>query len=62
MPVRDLAEAIGEIPGVDLHASKGKTGGFNITMRGLTNYTLVLVDGKKVSTTSNNDLGPNGFG
>ncbi|EPC1868923.1 TonB-dependent receptor plug domain-containing protein, partial [Campylobacter coli] len=46
-PYRDVAEAIADIPGVDLYASKGKTGSYNITMRGITGYTLVLIDGRR---------------
>lgn len=56
---RDVAEAIADIPGVDLFASKGKTGTYNITMRGITGYTLILVDGRRQSVGG--DIGPNGF-
>lgn len=56
---RDVAEAISDIPGVDLFASKGKTGTYNITMRGITGYTLILVDGRRQSVGG--DIGPNGF-
>lgn len=59
-PYRDVAEAISDIPGVDLYASKGKSGAYNITMRGITGYTLVLVDGRRQGISG--DIGPNGFG
>ena len=59
-PYRDVAEAISDIPGVDLYASKGKSGSYNITMRGITGYTLVLVDGRRQGIGG--EIGPNGFG
>ncbi|EGN8966529.1 TonB-dependent siderophore receptor [Campylobacter jejuni] len=58
-PYRDVAEAIADIPGVDLYASKGKTGSYNITMRGITGYTLVLIDGRRQGIGG--EVGPNGF-
>ena len=59
-PYRDVAEAISDIPGVDLYASKGKSGSYNITMRGITGSTLVLVDGRRQGIGG--EIGPNGFG
>lgn len=59
-PYRDIAEVISDIPGVDLWASKGKTGSFEITMRGITGYTLVLIDGRRQKIGG--EIGPNGFG
>ncbi|AJC92037.1 ferric enterobactin uptake receptor [Campylobacter subantarcticus LMG 24377] len=58
-PYRDVAEVIADIPGVDLFASKGKTGSYNITMRGITGYTLVLIDGRRQGIGG--EVGPNGF-
>ncbi len=58
-PYRDIAEVISDIPGVDLYASKGKTGAYNITMRGITGYTLVLINGRRQSVGG--EIGPNGF-
>ncbi|MWV71074.1 TonB-dependent receptor [Helicobacter saguini] len=48
-PHRDLAEALVDIPGIDLQGDKqGKTGGLNINIRGLEGkYTLILIDGKR---------------
>ncbi|ALV25304.1 ferric enterobactin uptake receptor [Campylobacter iguaniorum] len=59
-PYRDVAEAISDVPGVDLFASKGKTGTYNITMRGITGYTLILIDGRRQGVGG--EIGPNGFG
>lgn len=58
-PYRDVAEAISDVPGVDLYASKGKTGTYNINMRGLTGYTLILIDGRRQGVGG--EIGPNGF-
>ncbi len=59
--VNNLAEAIAEIEGVDVGASAGKTGGLNISIRGMpSDYTLVLVDGRRQNTAGN--VTPNGFG
>jgi len=58
-PYRDVAEIIADIPGVDLYASKGKTGSYNITMRGITGYTLILIDGRRQGIGG--EIGPNGF-
>lgn len=49
-PHRDLAEAISGIPGVDVNTGLGKTGGLNISIRGMpANYTLILIDGKRTN-------------
>lgn len=58
-PYRDVAEAISDVPGVDLYASKGKTGTYNVTMRGITGYTLILIDGRRQGVGG--EIGPNGF-
>jgi len=59
--VNNLAEAIAEIEGVDIGASAGKTGGLNISIRGMpSDYTLILVDGRRQNTAGN--VTPNGFG
>lgn len=57
-PVQDIAEAISDIPGVNI--TKGKTGTYDFTIRGFgTGYTLVLVDGKRQNTV--NGFHENGF-
>nr|QGT50171.1 ferric enterobactin uptake receptor [uncultured Helicobacter sp.] len=59
-PIRDLAEALANVPGVSTDASVGKTGGYGISIRGLASgYTLILVDGKRINADSS--LFPNGF-
>ncbi|MBO7154543.1 MAG: TonB-dependent receptor plug domain-containing protein, partial [Campylobacter sp.] len=60
-PYRDIAEAISDIPGVDI-GTPGKTGANNITIRGLSSkngHVLVLVDGRRQGISG--DIGPNGF-
>ena len=60
-PVRDLGEAIANVPGVSIDTGVTKTGGYGISIRGMgTSYTLILVDGKRVNGDSS--LFPNGFG
>ena len=57
-PVQDIADAISDIPGVNI--TKGKTGTYDFTIRGFgTGYTLVLVDGKRQNTV--NGFHENGF-
>ncbi|KFZ37997.1 hypothetical protein HR45_05655 [Shewanella mangrovi] len=57
----DLAEALSGVEGVDIRSGTGKTGGLDISIRGMpSNYTLVLVDGVRQSASS--DATPNGFG
>lgn len=47
-PHRDLAEALSDIPGVDISSEQGKVGGLKVTIRGLpSQYTLMLIDGKR---------------
>ena len=60
-PVRDIAEAISNVPGVSIDSSVGKTGGYGISIRGMGSaYTLMLTDGKRIN--GDNSLFPNGFG
>lgn len=55
-----LAEALTEIEGVDVEASVGKTGGMNISIRGMpSEYTLILIDGRRQNNAG--DITPNGF-
>lgn len=50
----DLAEALVNVPGVDIGTEQGKTGGFNISIRGLpSNYTLYLVNGLRQNVAGN---------
>src|SRR5690606_13663746 len=44
----NLAEALGEVEGVDIGQGTGKTGGLVISIRGMPSaYTLVLIDGRR---------------
>ena len=57
----NIAEAIADVPGVDVRAGTGKTGGLNISIRGMpSNYTLILIDGRRQNASG--DVTPNGFG
>ncbi|MGF7148162.1 outer membrane receptor for ferrienterochelin and colicins [Sphingomonas zeicaulis] len=56
-----LAEALVNVEGVDVGQTAGKTGGLNISIRGMpSDYTLVLVDGRRQNAPGN--VTPNGFG
>ncbi|MFI0472039.1 TonB-dependent receptor domain-containing protein [Halomonas sp. HMF6819] len=56
-----IAEAIRDVPGVDVRAGTGKTGGQSISIRGMpSDYTLILIDGRRQNTSG--DVTPNGFG
>lgn len=58
---RDLAEALSDIEGVDVRSGTGKTGGLDISIRGLpSDYTLILIDGRRQNVQG--DVTPNGFG
>ena len=58
---RDLAEALQDVEGIDVRGATGKTGGFNISMRGMpSDYTLILVDGRRPNPAG--ETTPNGFG
>lgn len=58
-PIRDLGDAVQDVPGVNVEGSK--TGESQIYMRGLgSSYTLILVDGKRQNVNGSFDA--NGFG
>ena len=58
---RDLAEALVDVEGIDVRGATGKTGGLNISIRGMpSEYTLILVDGRRQNVAA--DVAPNGFG
>jgi len=60
-PVRDLADALSMVEGVDVGAPLGKSGGRSISLRGMpADYTLMLVDGRRQDAAGN--VTPNGFG
>lgn len=57
----NLAEALEDVEGIDVRGNTGKTGGLNISIRGMpAEYTLILIDGRRQNTSGN--IGPNGFG
>ncbi|EHN6902396.1 TonB-dependent receptor [Campylobacter jejuni] len=57
-PIKDIGEAIGDIPGIDV--TMNKTGTYDFSIRGFSSsYTLVLIDGKRQSVA--NGFYDNGF-
>nr|WP_237416330.1 TonB-dependent receptor plug domain-containing protein [Helicobacter saguini] len=53
-PFKDLAEALSEIPGIDVATQQGRMGGLGISIRGMpSTYTLILIDGKRQSVAEN---------
>ncbi len=57
----NIAEALADVPGIDVRAGTGKTGGLNVGIRGMpSGYTLILVDGRRQNVSG--DVTPNGFG
>ncbi len=56
-----LAEVLATVEGVDVGGAVGKTGGLSINIRGMgSDYTLVLIDGRRQNTAGS--VTPNGFG
>lgn len=59
--ITSVADALSDVEGVDISPTAGKTGGLNIRIRGMdSEYTLVLIDGRRQNSTG--DITPNGFG
>lgn len=57
----DLGEALSGVEGVDVRGGTGKTGGLDISIRGMpAKYTLILIDG--IRQNASEDTTPNGFG
>lgn len=57
----NLAQALESVEGIDVGAAADKTGGMNISIRGMpSDYTLVLIDGRRQNAAGN--VTPNGFG
>src|SRR5690606_22272039 len=60
-PVHGLADVLVDVEGVDVGVGVDKTGAPQISMRGMpSEYTLVLIDGRRQNTSGN--VGPNNFG
>lgn len=56
----NLAQALDDVEGIDIRQGTGKTGGLNISIRGMpSDYTLILIDGRRQNTAGN--VTPNGF-
>ncbi len=56
----NLAQALGDVEGIDIGQGTGKTGGLNISIRGMpSQYTLILIDGRRQNAAGN--VMPNGF-
>jgi len=61
MQYRDLAEALKNVEGIDVRGGTGKTGGLNVSIRGMpSDYTLFLIDGRRQNAPT--EVGQNGFG
>ncbi|HAA46430.1 MAG: putative outer membrane receptor [Halomonas sp. 54_146] len=59
--VTSLADALRDVEGVDVGGQVGKTGGSNISIRGMpSGYTLILIDGRRQNAAGS--VTPNGFG
>ncbi len=59
--VSNLAQALEDVEGVDVGAGTDKTGGPNISIRGMpSDYTLILIDGRRQNSAGN--VAPNDFG
>ena len=57
----NLTQALESVEGIDVGAAADKTGGMNISIRGMpSDYTLVLIDGRRQNAAGN--VTPNGFG
>ncbi|WP_417580933.1 TonB-dependent receptor domain-containing protein [Nitrincola sp.] len=57
----NLAEALQDVEGIDVLGNTGKTGGLNISIRGMpSDYTLILIDGRRQNSAGS--ITPNGFG
>lgn len=60
-PFTSLLDAMRDVEGIDLGTGQDKSGQGSISMRGLgSDYTLVLIDGKRQN--NNGDIYPNNFG
>lgn len=57
----NLAQVLENVEGIDTNQSTGKTGGLNISIRGMeSQHTLILIDGRRQNAPGN--IAPNGFG
>ncbi|WGK63180.1 TonB-dependent receptor [Halopseudomonas sp. SMJS2] len=57
----NLAQVLENVEGIDVNQGTGKTGGLNISIRGMeSQHTLILIDGRRQNAPGN--VSPNGFG
>jgi outer membrane receptor for ferrienterochelin and colicins len=57
----NLTQALESVEGIDVGAASDKTGGMNVSIRGMpSDYTLVLIDGRRQNAAGN--VTPNNFG
>ena len=57
----NLTQALESVEGIDVGAAADKTGGMNISIRGMpSDYTLILIDGRRQNAAGS--VTPNGFG
>ena len=60
-PYHGLAEALGDVEGIDIGDAVDKTGAPSISIRGMpTDYTLILINGRRQNAAGN--VTPNAFG
>ena len=61
-PHKDLAEVLSGIPGIDIGGGMGRSGNAEISVRGMpSDYTLVLIDGKRQSVSGAINTFNNGY-
>ena len=61
-PHKDLAEVLSGIPGIDIGGGMGRSGNAEISVRGMpSDYTLVLIDGKRQSVSRAINTFNNGY-
>lgn len=61
-PHKDLAEVLSGIPGIDIGGGMGRSGNAEISVRGMpSDYTLVLIDGKRQNVSGAINTFNNGF-
>lgn len=58
----DLRDVLRDVEGVDVLGSPSRMGVANVSIRGMgSDYTLLMIDGIPLNSSSDSSLGPNGF-
>lgn len=58
----DLRDVLKTVEGVDVYGSSARMGTANISIRGMgSKYTLIMIDGIPLNSSTDQNLGPNGF-